>query len=119
MISLPIPPTTNKLYAHTGKNRFATQAYKNWQIEAGYILNGYNKRYTKPVKLTLVVFFKARHLSDVANREKAILDLLVKHKILIDDNWKYVQGNNQILGGFDRDKPRVEVYIEEIENPIT
>ena len=34
--NLPMPPSTNNLYANAGKGRVKTTAYRNWQSRAGW-----------------------------------------------------------------------------------
>lgn len=94
IICLPIPPTSNNLYA-TGRNgrRFRTQEYETWIKEAGWALATHRvSKQLKPVSILIEVREPpTARREDVTNRDKAAIDLLVKHGILIDDSQKYVR----------------------------
>lgn len=48
------------------------------------------------------------------NYDKALLDSLVEAKIITDDNYGVIT-EFTTKGGYDKDNPRTEIYIEEIE----
>lgn len=86
--TLPTPPTANNLFVNVpGKGRSATAEYREWQHNAGWGVK--TSIVGKPIpdppyKVTYIVPRKAR--GDLANREKAIGDLMVKLGILKDDS---------------------------------
>ena len=86
-IYLPIPPTANLLFRTTAGRRFKTSKYKSW-INAGieYIIE---QDITCPlfneVHIELYVP-RLRTNSDIDNRIKPVLDLLVKAGIILDDS---------------------------------
>lgn len=94
-IYLPFPPSTNTLFGNSGKGRRITKKYASWIKEAGQELNAQR---VKPiqgrvyVKISLVAPDKRRR--DADNTLKAILDLLVKHRIIEDDDNKILLGLN-------------------------
>ena len=82
--TLPIPPSSNNLYA--GKSRrFKTPAYKRWIEEAGWQLRDIKVR---PVKgwYRLHIRLPVKMRGDNDNRHKALSDLLVRHGLTPDDN---------------------------------
>lgn len=89
MIAVPVPPSTNRLYANKrGGGRIKTQAYKNWIRQAGWDL-----RLQKPPHMpgyVAVLYYvpwpKRKGKYDLGNREKALSDLLVKHGVIEDDS---------------------------------
>jgi len=93
IIALPMPPTTNNLFATVGKNRIRTVEYKAWAAEAGYVLN----RQRPPLmagKVSLLIEVeepKTARRQDVANREKAVVDLLVSHRVIQGDDQRFVR----------------------------
>jgi crossover junction endodeoxyribonuclease RusA len=90
---LPMPPTTNNLFASNGKRRFRSAGYCAWIKEAGYRLNA-QRLSLVPGKVALLIDVeepKTARAQDVANREKAIVDLLVSHRIIQGDDQRYVR----------------------------
>lgn len=85
MLTLPLPPSTNKLFANVpGKGRIRTKAYKQWRHDAGWELKA--QRPT-PVagNVAVAIHVPQSMRGDVDNRLKALLDLLVAHHVIEDD----------------------------------
>jgi len=55
---------------------------------------------------------------DSDNGTSSILDLLVDSKVLKDDNWQIVK-ELHIKNSYEKNKPRCEIEIREIENEKT
>lgn len=100
MIRLPMPPSTNHLFATVGRRRIVTRAYKAWRTEAGYKLLAQRPQKHKG-DVILIMRFGPRILNgDVGNRIKAAEDLLVELRVIEDDRfvvkisaeWADVQG---------------------------
>jgi len=93
VISMPTPPTSNNLFATVGKKRIRTVEYVQWAREAGYVLN----RQRPPLvagKVSLLIEVenpKTAHRQDVANREKAVVDLLVSRGVIQGDDQRFVR----------------------------
>ena len=91
-LTLPtLPPSANNLFA-TGKDgrRHISKAYKLWRNSAGWHLKvqvGSVRRFNGNVSVTYEVGRpNDRRCRDLANYEKALSDLLVKHGVLKDDS---------------------------------
>lgn len=91
---LAIPPSANNLFATViikGKpRRITTRDYKAWRETAGDALCAQYARYGSPAvhkPIALHIRLNVNHKSDIANREKAITDLLVEHLDMPDDCW--------------------------------
>lgn len=90
---LPMPPSSNGLFAN-GKNggRFKTQRYCDWINEAGVeILRQRPAKFVGPVTLLYEVQRPKGRRFDLGNREKALTDLLVSHRIIQADDDTIVQ----------------------------
>ena len=92
-ISIPIPPSTNKLYRNVSrKGRVKTTQYKSWLSEALWLLKSGLPTLTPPVKLGVTIYggkgFSVD--SDISNRMKAAEDALVAAGRLENDNVKFV-----------------------------
>lgn len=94
LISLPMPPSVNGLYAnskHGGRHK--TREYRNWIKNAGWEI-----KLQKPISiLGKYKFFltlpKMPKNADPDNRLKASLDLLVSLKLVQDDSSQYCVGS--------------------------
>ena len=95
IIALPMPPTTNNLFAtdRASGKRFRTAEYKAWAQEAGYLLNKQRPPLVAgKVSLLLEVEEpKTARRQDVCNREKACIDLLVSHGVIQSDDQRHVR----------------------------
>jgi len=90
--TIPTPPSLNNLFGNKkGRGgRAATAEYRSWQQEAGYHLNCQRIRKIKmPVKVDIT--FPDEGGADMDNLPKALLDLCVKHKIIVNDSRKWVR----------------------------
>lgn len=78
------------------------------------------EKFKKPVDITFVLFKGSKRKIDRANIlsivEKFFCDSLVKFNCLEDDCDDYISETHYRTGGIDRDHPRVEIEIKEIEN---
>jgi Holliday junction resolvase RusA-like endonuclease len=92
-IRLPFPVSINEMYvnrAGPGRSRNPSAAFKAWTTEAGLLLNtqrppriGY--------RVTIHIDLDDRRQGDADSRIKCVLDILVKHGILVDDRKKFVK----------------------------
>ena len=94
-LRLPFPPSTNNLHINVQrKGRVSSPEYLDWQDDAGWELNAQLKvlpRKTMEARCIITIDLDDRRNGDCANREKAIVDLLVTHGVIADDSKKYVQ----------------------------
>lgn len=67
-----------------------------------------------PVNIKCIYYRGDRRKTDLVNLENGTLDLLVESKILEDDNYKIVQSMDGSRVFFDKENPRVEIYINSI-----
>lgn len=89
---LPMPPSVNALFATDWrtKRRFATKAYTTWQKAAGEALGAQYAAYGSPAvhkPVALRIRLGLNYQSDIANREKALTDLLVATLDMPDDRY--------------------------------
>lgn len=83
LISIPVPPSSNNLFANGRRGRFKTAEYKSWIDEAGWTVKAQKPTPVKgPYKLFITV---PKIRGDLGNREKAVSDLLVSLGLIDDD----------------------------------
>lgn len=85
---LPVPPSTNSLFRNVpGRGRVKSKKYNDFIINA---LNELHCQKIKAINGNVVVvmgFERASRRSDVDNRIKALLDVIVKAAIIRDDRY--------------------------------
>lgn len=67
------------------------------------------------INVKAVFWMQTRRKVDLVNLEQALLDILVKYGLIEDDNSKIVVSMDGSRVGYDKDNPRTEVEITEIE----
>jgi Holliday junction resolvase RusA-like endonuclease len=88
-IFIPTPPSSNSLYANSENGgRFKTKEYTDWLDEAGWRLQEQRPgriagRYVIEIEIPRAADNRRR---DLGNREKAVSDLLVRQRVIADDN---------------------------------
>ena len=91
--TLPMPPSMNSIWRGKAKGVYRSAEYIQWIIVAGNMLKTYK---IKPVKPPYIVDYEfgrkvtkkgvvSKTRMDVANREKALSDLLQKMGVIEDD----------------------------------
>lgn len=90
-LRLPMPPSTNNLHFNVQRRgRVSTPEYLDWQDEAGVQLQ--RQRWLPITKRCIITIdLDDRRKGDCANREKAVVDLLVTHGVIPDDSKKHVK----------------------------
>lgn len=73
------------------------------------------KPFTGPVQLVYRVYTATWHKKDDLNLYESLDDILVKEKILEDDNRKIIRSRDGSRVLYDKDNPRAEIYIYEYE----
>lgn len=66
------------------------------------------------INLKCVYYMPTKHKVDLVNLLEATCDILVKAKVLEDDNINIIMGHDGSKALYDKDNPRVEIEIKEI-----
>ena len=103
--------------------------YRNWCYRVSNVLKQQYKREVEEVVLTLptmnkismtyYIYYPNNRVIDLDNigsiSAKFFQDALVFYGKIIDDNYKFITEIKFEFGGVDKDNPRVDVVIKEIE----
>ena len=119
---IPVEPRTKKnsqnifMNKKTGRAFISTSAaYKAYDAEAGKYLDGRMKTPVNvPVEVTARFYMKTRRRVDLTNLMEALHDILVKHKVLADDNSQVIVSVDGSRVLYDKDNPRTEFEIKEM-----
>jgi hypothetical protein len=118
---LPMPPSANMMFINSpnlkGRGRFPSPAYKAWKFEAQFAVLDAYRRADRPVigkPYSVHIELNLNHQSDICNREKAIVDLLVQTLPgFPDDCWA-----NRVLIERNRSIPAARVEVTTLPTSI-
>lgn len=119
---IPLNPITKKnsqqIYFNRANSKpFITSSkiYKEYSNKCGYFLPKIEKPINYPVNIKAIYYRQSKRRVDLTNLESALLDVLVEHNILADDNCKIVVSTDGSRVRVDKDNPRTEVIITKVE----
>ena len=92
-----------------------SEAYKQYEIDAGWFLKKIPSPISEPVNVKCIFYRKDRTRCDLTNLLEAIDDILVKYKILADDNFNIIVSHDGSRVLIDKDNPRTVVEITKIK----
>lgn len=100
----------------TGRSFVApSEQYKIFESAAGYFLKRPAEPIDYPVNVKCLYYMKTHRRVDLVNLEEATLDILVRYKILQDDNSTIVVSMDGSRVLYDKARPRTEIEIEDIQ----
>lgn len=101
----------------TGKRGFIpSKAYRNYLAQAReYIPESHIK---KPVNVKAVFYMKTRRRVDLTNLCEALHDVMCECGCIDDDNCRIIVSMDGSRVDYDKENPRTEVEITEIENYV-
>lgn len=115
---IPINPRTKKnsqqiLINRKSKKPFVTQSdiYKQYEKDVGWFLKPPQSPIAEPVNIKCVFYRDSARRVDLTNLLEAMDDILVKYKILEDDNYNIIVSHDGSRVMIDRDNPRTEIEI--------
>lgn len=122
---IPGPPATKKnsqrIAVLPNGRRFIrpSETFERYQKSAGAFLPAASRQAIKsPVTVQCVYFMPARRKVDLVNLLEATCDILVHYGVLEDDNSRIVVSHDGSRVMYDKDNPRVEITIKEVEENV-
>lgn len=113
---LRVPPSVNNLFASVRNRRVPSRAYRIWKGNAGWDLQlARPPRFAGPVTLDMQFRFADRRRRDLDNYAKAVMDLLVTHKVIAADDTRFVRGIRLSEGG---ETPGVRITITPVAGEV-
>lgn len=115
-------PRTKKNSARILKSRSGgrfvapSKAYMDYEIDCLRQINRPNSPISARVNVRCVYYMKTARLVDLANLIEATTDILVKARVLEDDNCRIVAAHDGSRVDYDKKNPRAEIWIEEMED---
>lgn len=124
IIEIPLLARSKKNSQQIFKNKktgkyFISQSeiYKKFERECGYFLLKYkDSNITYPVNIKCLFFISDKRKRDLTNLENAIADILVKYKVIEDDNYNIIQSWDGSRIIYNKDiEPKIEIEITKVE----
>ena len=115
--TIPLNPTTKKnsqqIFWNKAINRpFITQSktYKEYEKSCSRYIPDF-EAISYPIRLKALYYRRTKHLVDLNGLNQALHDILVKYKLLADDNSHIVASTDGSRVYYDKDNPRTEIEI--------
>ena len=120
-IKIPIEPRSKKNSQQLVKVRgrymvIPSKPYKEYEKNCEQYIPKLNKPIDFPINLKVLYYMGTRRKCDLTNLLQATCDILVKYKVLEDDNYTIVSSLDGCKVYYDKDNPRCEIYIEKLDN---
>ena len=119
---IPIVARTKKNSQNIYKNKKTgryfispSSAYKQFEKDCRFFLPEI-PTINYPINLKCVFYMDTRRRVDLVNLQESICDVLVKYKILEDDDRDVVASMDGSLVLYDKSNPRIEIEISKLEN---
>lgn len=93
-----------------------SEAYEKYERDAKLqIIGRYRQQLSGPVNVRCVYYMETRRRVDLVNLLEATDDILVATSVLLDDNSQVIAGHDGSRVRYDKNCPRVEIEITEME----
>ena len=116
-ITIPLEPRTKKnhqqVFTTGAKPRvIASKQYLQYEKDCAPYMPKERELIGYPVNVKCEYYMKTRRKVDLANLQQATLDVVVKYKVLLDDNCRIVASMDGSRVFYDKDNPRTEIEIK-------
>lgn len=120
--TIPLPPTTKKNSNRIVRVRghymvLPSKRYVDYEKACKEYLPDI-ETINYPVNVCCIYYMPTRRRCDLVNLQEATLDVLVKYKVLADDNSNIVVSMDGSQVFYDKDNPRTEITITPINCSI-
>lgn len=118
---VPIAPRTKKnsqriIICRSRPMIIPSSAYKQYEKDCRIFMPKINEPIDYPINLKCVFYMPTRRRVDLTNLQEAICDILVKYKIIADDNRNIIATMDGSMVLYDKDNPRTEIEIKKLDN---
>ena len=109
---------SQQIYINKRTNKpFVSQSeiYKEFEQNCGYFLKKYQTNISYPINLKCTFYVKDKRKRDIVNLLNAIQDILVKYKVIADDNYNIVQSIDGSRIIYEKGREETIIEINKIE----
>lgn len=125
----PVTKKNSSRIAGIGKRCFAcgkserqiilpSKQYSQYEKDCKAFMPKLREPISEPVNIKALFYMKTRRKVDLVNLQEALLDVLVKYKVISDDNSNVVASMDDSRVFYDKNNPRTEVTIEKINEDV-
>ena len=119
---IKLPPVSKKnsqriLFNPKTRKRFIapSEKYKEYEQNAGWFLPRRKEPIDYSINVKCLFYMPTKRKCDLTNLLEAVDDVLVKHGIIADDNYTIIESHDGSRVLYDKENPRTEIYIEEVQ----
>ena len=118
--TVPLPPVTKKNsqrlvpLGNGGHKILPSKAYQEYEKNAGYFLPHKGAMMDSPCEVIYLFYMQTNRIVDLTNLEQAMDDVLVKYRVLRDDNSRIIVSHDGSRVLYDKERPRTEVVIRSL-----
>ena len=118
-IVIPLPPITKKnsqqiVQVHGSPIVIPSKQYKAYEKACAEFMPKLDEPIDHLVNVKCTYYMPTRRRVDMVNLIEASLDILVRYKVLADDNSNIVAGHDGSRVLYSKEAPRTEIWIEEM-----
>lgn len=89
--------------------------YKEYENAAMHYIPKVYEPINRPVNIKCLFYMPTKRLCDLTNLLESIDDIMVKARLIDDDNYTIIKGHDFSRVFYDKENPRTEVSIEELD----
>lgn len=116
-IIIPINPITKKNHGQIVMCKghpimLPSKPYQEYEKKCKQYIPKIDEPIDYPINLKVHYYMQTKRKCDITNLLQATCDMLVKYKVLSDDNYTIVASVDGTKVFYDKENPRCEIYIE-------
>ena len=116
--TIPITPVTKKnhgqiIMCHGKPIMLPSKPYQQYEKDCKIFLP-HGDPIEKPINVKATYYMPTRRKIDLINLHSALHDVLVKHKVIVDDNASIIVSTDGSRVEYDKANPRTDVEITEM-----
>ena len=119
-IIIPLNPITKKNHGNIVMVKghpimLPSKPYQEYEKKCKEYMPKLEEPINYPINLKVYYYMETRRKCDITNLLQATCDILVKYKVLEDDNYSIVASIDGTKVEYDKENPRSEIYITKKE----
>jgi Holliday junction resolvase RusA-like endonuclease len=118
-IEIPIQPVTKKNHSqvimiHGRPMVLPSKPFQEYEKKCKQYIPTIDVPISDPINMKCTFYMGTRRKCDITNLLQAICDILVKYKVIADDNYTIIQSFDGTRVDYDKENPRTIIEITKI-----
>jgi Holliday junction resolvase RusA-like endonuclease len=119
--TIPLCPRTKKnsgRIVHNGRYHklLPSEAFEQYQNDAGWYIPNRGLKINYPINVKALYYMQTRGIVDLNGLNQGLHDVLVHYGVLKDDNSRIIVGTDGSKVLYDKENPRTEIEISEVNH---